>query len=420
MHSHLQPRLILPTPASCHPLMAPRKGESALERADRLQTKAHELQTKASLNRVVAAIKARPDLVGTVERQLISLGALDTTPTPRAYPTKPMQVAEKFDLLQLQDGTASESPGHGQREAAPAAQGPAPGVGQPAAAMDDQDDMNDKPFDKNITNFGGLSAKRLKALLAILEPVTFSCHNMKSMMKKGAREVNKRELTRLLEFATNATMGMDIPSDMRCMTKLAESLARMNASLGRRARDLIMPPSWEAPGAFSIQLQGESILNVTHNFRMITVPLHVPRGDGFEIQGNWSELGAMIRQKGGYFQQLCSLLFDYVGEEKHKPKRPRDCLGSSQGSTVGNADSTRFYSDIPSSEASAPSKMSRLGSQGDGASSGLSRSPTGAPGGAEPVGEVFISPATAMADGGDELASSGGEWNPLPPPELLA
>ena len=400
--------------------MAPRKGESALERADRLQTKAHELQTKASLNRVVAAIKARPDLVGTVERQLISLGALDTTPTPRAYPTKPMQVAEKFDLLQLQDGTASESPGHGQREAAPAAQGPAPGVGQPAAAMDDQDDMNDKPFDKNITNFGGLSAKRLKALLAILEPVTFSCHNMKSMMKKGAREVNKRELTRLLEFATNATMGMDIPSDMRCMTKLAESLARMNASLGRRARDLIMPPSWEASGVFSIQLQGESILNVTHNFRMITVPLYVPRGDGFEIQGNWSEFGAMIRQKGGYFQQLCSLLFDYVGEEKHKPKRPRDCLGSSQGSTMGNSDSTRFYSDIPSSEASAPSKMSRLGSQGDGASSGLSRSPTGAPGGAEPVGEVFISPATAMADGGDELASSGGEWNPPPPPELLA
>ena len=43
--------------------------------------------------------------------------------------------------------------------------------------MDDQDDMNDKPFDKNITNFGGLSAKRLKALLAILEPVTFSCQH---------------------------------------------------------------------------------------------------------------------------------------------------------------------------------------------------------------------------------------------------
>ena len=367
--------------------MAPRKGESALERADRLQTKAHELQTKASLNRVVAAIKARPDLVGTVERQLISLGALDTTPTPRASPTKPMQVAEKFDLLQLRQ------------------------------------EHHDKPFDKNITNFGGLSAKRLKALLAILEPVTFSCHNVKSMMKKGAREVNKHELTRLLEFATNATAnGTDIPSELRCMTKLAESLARMNASLGRRARDLIMPPSWEASGVFSIQLQDESILNVTHNFRMITVPLHVPRGDGFEIQGNWSEFGAMIRQKGGYFQQLCSLLFDYVGEEKRKHKRPRDCLDSSRGNTMGSSDSTRFYASdgTPSSEASAPSKMSRLGSQDDGASSGLSRSSTGAPGGAEPVGEVFILLATAMADGGDELASSGGEWNPPPPPELLA
>jgi hypothetical protein len=230
--------------------MAPRKGESALEKADRLQSKAHELQTKASLNRVIAAIKARPDLVGTLERQLISLGALDTTPTPRTSPARAMQIAETFGLLQLRDGSAAELP---EAEADPAAQRPA------AAPMDTLEEMDDKPFDKNITNFGGLSSKRLKSMLACLEPVTFSCHNMKSMMKKGARDVHKQDLLKLLEFATNATIGMDIPSDTRCATKLAESLSKRNISLGRRARDLVLPPAWETCGIFSIQVEDDCI-----------------------------------------------------------------------------------------------------------------------------------------------------------------
>lgn len=56
--------------------MAPRKGESAANKAERLKQKAQEIEFKAGLALVNSQLKTHPSAIGAVVKKMVEVGAM--------------------------------------------------------------------------------------------------------------------------------------------------------------------------------------------------------------------------------------------------------------------------------------------------------------------------------------------------------
>ena len=101
---------------------------------------------------------------------------------------------------------------------------------------------------KNACNFATMPVKHLKRILATMEPVTFSVHNMKALITRGARDVTRAELLKLLEFTTNIPPTGQVAFEHREFKVLDGEMQKLSSELVRRARGFTFPHRLERPG----------------------------------------------------------------------------------------------------------------------------------------------------------------------------
>ena len=276
--------------------MPPKKGETPHQKVARLQKKAHELQTKALYNKVVATLKQRPDLLPAVERTLLSLGAsFDSSDGGSAVELPLKRKATELPLAEMKAIEDKDCLEGDTQDPEPA----------------DEEETDGKFLPRNATSFPNMPHKHLKAILLAIEPVTFSAANMKSLVNRGAREVGRAELLKLLEFCTNVAPGSTVASEHREVVALHAHMQMLNKDVGRRARDLTFTVNWETQGIYRVTMVDDKAACVvtrsdTNEFVQVAIPTDVK---SLFIDCNWSEVRASVRQQDGYWQQGCALLF---------------------------------------------------------------------------------------------------------------
>lgn len=232
-----------------------------------------------------------------------------------------------------------------------------------AAAPDDHD-FDSTPFDKNIVYISKLSQTRLESLLTYLEPVALSKANLKTVLKRGAKVQNMHELGNILEAGVGWNLETDIPVECRNMEALGRMAKTVNESLGRRMRDLQLPPNWERCGLYGMERSSEDVVSLWQNFgNTEKVKVKVPSNVELYLSANHSEHRAAIRQRGGVFRYTCALAFstsDLVQEPTPKKRRVEKAPDAhSDGASTAGSDlvppstqSSRGGS-LPASSASA-------------------------------------------------------------------
>ena len=92
---------------------------------------------------------------------------------------------------------------------------------------------------------------------------------------------------------------------------------QLNRQRGRRGQHLVIPVDWEVSGNYEWELSddGQSIL-VTAKYHKLTVAWPCPKGKkDYLIEKSYSEVNAVLRQRGGDFQQPLYVLFAAHTEE---------------------------------------------------------------------------------------------------------
>lgn len=293
--------------------MAPRKGETAFQKASRLTAQANIIQVRAAVNLIAAALKEHQQHIGPVLRLLVKHGALDPD-SDEMNGMRGLYESAQAPTPAPAPAPASTDSGAGRssersQQLAPAEDAEAPAEAPEGGLVIDGGD--DKAFDKNITTIGDLSITRLETVLQVMERISFSKMNLKTVVKRGARLANATFLGQLIEFCTNVPLDGEIPKNCRAMPALAKHLLELNESLGRRARDLALPigPNTELVYCFKIIQPGEAL--ITHRYRMTEVRLVVPSDGTFFIHASYSEARAQLRQRAGPFSQTLSVLFTF-------------------------------------------------------------------------------------------------------------
>lgn len=191
-----------------------------------------------------------------------------------------------------------------------------PGVAAVTAADPEVNgDLSKMPMEKNCTSYLVAPVKWLKFWLSHMEPVSFSMNNLKSLVRRGSREVTRDELLKLLEFAVGIESAQAISPDERQPGVLLQRLLDTNASMGRKGRDLVIPPDWATDGEYLLQHDGDTTYLV-HRFSQSRVDLAdfiedetlLTSNGTMQIDNNWSELRATLKRADGLFLFRCSAL----------------------------------------------------------------------------------------------------------------
>uniref|UniRef100_A0A7S3SGZ0 Uncharacterized protein n=1 Tax=Strombidinopsis acuminata TaxID=141414 RepID=A0A7S3SGZ0_9SPIT len=153
-----------------------------------------------------------------------------------------------------------------------------PGTPRSECGGGDDDDDNGKRVPKNASHFPTMPPKHMKRILAGIEPVTFSSHNMNALISRGAREVTRSELLKLVEFCTNISPTSNVAPEHRYFNVLEDEMRKLSAMHGRRARDLTLPVDWETQGVYAACMDEASQCTVTLNPTQQKVTVVVPPG----------------------------------------------------------------------------------------------------------------------------------------------
>lgn len=352
--------------------MPPLKNESPGDKATRLLKKANQINQKVSYNRVMAALKSRPDLCSQIEAQLAAYGALEPLPadtgskqqsSPAVLPKPP---AGPLALLDGSQGAPTPTKHEAGHQAEHEEELPAE-TGAPASFEDD------KKFEKNIALVGQVLAKTIKKALMMCEPASFSEGNFKSILKRGAKDVNARFLLDLLEFCTNLGDSTSLPPGCRSQSAFAHRVMKNYHDKGRRGRDLQLQAAmpWGKVGVYMIQKRDEQLDCVNKVLKQeVAIPVVGEEADYF-IDTNYSELRAMIGSTLTHYRQPCVLLFGCLGggaddTPKKGTKRPR--ASPSPGASSRTGASVSSQGSLPSSGSTARALQASILGPADAAS----------------------------------------------------
>lgn len=213
--------------------MAPKGRRSVSERLALAHQRTHKLSTMSSLEDCTWALKEHPELAGRM-REFLATAGVD-------FSKKPDKII------------VDEDPG----EALVAI------MNQPMNPLDVPTDEHDRipPCD---TALGLLKVDRLKTVLYMLDPVTFTEFTIKALAPAGRRQADKGVILQCIEVATNFDKDKPL-NGVKSLHYLAE-LARTAADeLGNRTARLRLPPDWVRDGIYEKFIVG-SLLTVTHRF----------------------------------------------------------------------------------------------------------------------------------------------------------
>lgn len=215
----------------------------------KLSHKCQALRSRASLKRITAALKSRPDLTNSVEQHLIDLGAYEA-----------LQAGQEQSKTPAKRDTRTIA-------------------------------------DKHIVSYKDLAVKDLVDILSALEPVPFSKAKLNQVVRTGNRRENQGRLCAVLEFVSNVVATRNLHS--KSMDDLIDHLWARSNAMCRRGRELSIPVDWEAHGLFEWFCQESGRIVVT--FRFSDPPSHATlqapkNATNFVIEHNWSLTGAVIKQ----------------------------------------------------------------------------------------------------------------------------
>jgi hypothetical protein len=212
--------------------MAPKAKETRGEKAARLQRKSLELQFSDMRSDLLATTKEKPNLLPQIKDFLKSSGE---------WP-----------------GEGSGASGFAQ---APTTSTPTKGTPTKRLYLEDGPDENESApnpllivsVNKNFTKLANMPLVHLQSWLSVLEPISFSAAQLKTLVKRGARDISRQLLSEIYEFILEWDPDAPLFEEGRDQAQMDEWLEKITDSymkLGRRGQELRIPVDWGRQGFF--------------------------------------------------------------------------------------------------------------------------------------------------------------------------
>jgi hypothetical protein len=161
-------------------------------------------------------------------------------------------------------------------------------------------DLLMRPVERHAHKVSKLPMPDLKSLLRDMQPQLFTAWSLRSLQKKGARDVSREDLLRLVEYVTGVSPEQALGAGyLRTVADVGEFLRAQRAQLGQdRMLTLSLPPDWQAHGIFVIQHKDHSSGSfvVRNRFTGVEVTLRVQQGQQIwdqdhplMLEANWSD-----------------------------------------------------------------------------------------------------------------------------------
>jgi hypothetical protein len=202
----------------------PPKRESPEEKYARATRVANLAVCKADFIRCCMAMKDKPDVITSVKRHLVSIGAWDgSMPERRAK----------------DEDTAEQNPDDENRDA-----------GGPLSANLDIE------MHRNFATWGQIPPSHLMTVLQLIEPVALNAKVLHIYCKGAQRVVPKEVCLQFLEFTCDVDPSSTIDGE-RTLASMVELCTSLNNSNGRRAQMFEHPVSWAKKGFYTLAKNDE-------------------------------------------------------------------------------------------------------------------------------------------------------------------
>ena len=263
--------------------MAPKRALAKLtaqEQAANYQRRARELSLKADCKQLEQLLAKHPHLASPLLQEAKNLGyCVDDDASAGLNGEIPsLQVAARREVVAAKRAKTALCDGGGTDGGADPA--------QPATVP------------TKYWTMGPLSVALLcNNVLSEMELVALSQANLRSMSVRGKGEHGKHELLKIVRFATGLHADTPLVGNLREWKVLRDTVLERNATLGRRAMDLQLPPDWNAAGTYSMNIEGDTLqvkhkpFGATHAFNQELLGCEPSK---WNVECNWSEQRATL------------------------------------------------------------------------------------------------------------------------------
>lgn len=165
----------------------------------------------------------------------------------------------------------------------------------------------------------------------------------------------------LVEFAAGVSPDAYLGTEgvLKSQKFLVQRLCELNLHMGRRARELVLPPKWTSVGFYRVDIQ-HNIVWIEHRFAAQDARRQLPPSQArlvhdhkaLKVERNWSEMNAMLTETHGILRHKIHLMLSDMGCED-----PLQNVSAIKAIEDGVPESPRVKSDItsPPSSKRAPS-----------------------------------------------------------------
>lgn len=307
------------TASSPDSTMGARKGESALQKAERLQSQALQLHTKGQQQQIIAGMRQYLQHVPTIHdhfKRLLSKHGVNLDSIKVAGGKKGGD----------DDGADDQTGAKKRKLAICDGDGEAP-------------DSDSGPVAETI-RIQDLSVTKLVALMSAYEPVIFSRNELRSLQVRRMRQPPKESLLELIEFSTELNRASQVLAADEAFAEVVGTLRTLSDGCGRRAMHLRLPPS-VGPRRRLLhrpQRRWEAYLHPPQVLEPHP-PIPTPALEGHDLSllyigSNFSEDNASLALQGGMLEFKVSTLFTSCRAQAitfvspSKPRRPGESSGS--------------------------------------------------------------------------------------------
>jgi len=256
--------------------MAPKRKETAIERAQRKTCQGAQAFLKVDRDNCLRLLRGYDAVVTAVKNHLVSsrMWVAPTEELPETHAAcGPLAKTEALTAVKAEANLAA-----------------------------DEEEAEDIQIHRNFHCWGLVPPSHLVAVLAQLEPVSMSRQNMKVLRMKSRRLPEASRLRELHEFCTGVDPSQQV-GDNKELQHHVEIHKELNETLGRRARDLQLPPNWSIDGHYILQT-GKTTQEVAI-LKRFTGQVYDLNLDEWNIQDssklwvdmNWSEHRALLLSK---------------------------------------------------------------------------------------------------------------------------
>ena len=176
-----------------------------------------------------------------------------------------------------------------------------------------------RPIDRQNYKLKMLPVKDMKMLLYQCNKVAFTPWNLKSLLKKGQREVSKSSLCQVIGYISGVSEDSDMSGGFfATIGDLATHLQKLSRLRGDRGASLVMPPDWPKVGVYTIieRTEEQLVLRKIGNETLVVInpsPWQFSDSSKVYIDTNWSDARASLKALGDTTGLMCSVAFANAG-----------------------------------------------------------------------------------------------------------